>query len=321
MKSRSVSITGATGFYGGHVATAFLRAGWHVRGIARPGRNKAVPEGVERFEVPLEKAALTKVIAGSDVIVHAAAIARARDEIKLTDVNVGGTRAIVEAANTVGSRIVLISSQAAAGIGTAAHPARENDQPRPLTAYGRSKLAQEEVVRTHARVPWTILRPSAIYGPRDRQFLPLFRMAQRGVFLLAAHPATAFTLIDVRDAAAAVVTAAGHPAAPGRTFFLGHPDPQSASAVLSNLGDIVGRPGTLRRVPATVLWLAAAGGEVAWRLGRVPLIDFARLKELRADGFVCSVDRIRDELGFTAATPLRSGLESTWRWYREQGWV
>jgi nucleoside-diphosphate-sugar epimerase len=314
-------VTGATGFFGWHISGALQRAGWRVRGVVRPGSAKPLPDGVERVEAGLSSDALRGALAGSEVIVHAAGVARSRTEAALHTVNVEGTRAVVEAANRSGARLVLISSQAAAGTGTPSRPSCEDDQPRPLTAYGRSKLAAETVVREHARAGWTILRPSAIYGPRDRQFLTLFRMAARGRLLQAADPSTMFTLIDVSDAARAVVLAAEVEGTARRTFFIGHPAPQSASTVLEEIARLAGRGDAARRVPAPLLWAAATGGDIAWRLGFVPWIDRARLTELRAEGFVCSVARARDELGFLATTPLREGLSGAWRWYRAAGWV
>ena len=321
MRGRSVSVTGATGFLGWHIAESLLRANWRVRGIVRPGSAKPLPDGVERVEAALNAEALRPACAGSDVVVHAAGIARSRSGDALRAVNVEGTRAVVDAVNQSGSRLVLISSQAAAGPGTPARPAREDDEPRPLTAYGRSKLAAETAVREEGSVHWTILRPSAIYGPRDRQFLALFRLAACGRPLLTAEPSTMYTLIDVSDAARAVVLAASGEQPAGRTFFVGHPAPQSARTLVEEVAIAVGRPGTPRRVPAPLLSAAALGGEIAWRLGFVPPIDRARLAELRAEGFVCSVARAQAELGFIATTPLRDGLSRTWRWYREAGWI
>ncbi len=321
MRNRSASVTGATGFFGWHIAEALRRAGWRVRGLVRPGSAKPIPDGIERVEAPLAGELLRPALAGSDVVIHVAGIARSRSAHELMTVNVEGTRAVVDAANATGARLVLISSQAAAGPGTLLRPACEEDDERPLTAYGRSKLAGEMVLRERARVAWTILRPSAIYGPRDRQFLTLFRMAARGRLLLAAKPSTMFTLIEVADAARAVVLAAERDGAAGRTFFVGHPAPQNALTVLDELARIAGRTERPRRVPASLLTAAAVGGELAWRLGFVPLIDRARLAELRSEGWVCSVARARDELGFTASTPLPEGLSATWHWYRAAGWV
>lgn len=321
MKSRSVSLTGATGFLGWHIAAAFQRAGWTVRAIVRPGNTKPLPAGVESRESALHAAALRPAIAGSDVLVHAAALTRSGNEDVLRAVNVDGTRAVVDAVNDTGARLVFISSLAAAGAGTPERPAREDDVPNPLTAYGRSKLAAEAAVRAEARVAWTILRPSSVYGPRDRGFLPLFRLASRGRFLLVAPPDTAFTLIHADDVARAIVKAADHPGAIGETFFVGHPESQTADALLRHFARAADRPYTPRRVPQFVLRTIAAAGDIAWRLGIEPMLDGSRLAELRAEGFVCAVDRASERIGFTAQTPLAAGLASTLEWYRQQGWL
>jgi len=321
MRSRSVSITGATGFIGWHLAEAFRDTGWGVRAIVRPGNTKPLPGGTGSVEAALGPGPLARAVEGCDVVVHAAGLTRAPRASAFDAVNVSGTRAIVDAANAAGVRLVAISSQAAIGPGSVGCPSREDDAPRPLTAYGRSKLAAEAVVRSRARVPWTIVRPSSVYGPRDRQFLPVFRFASRGLFLQATDPATPFTFIYIDDLVRAVVQAAADEPAADRTMFLGHPDPLTADVLLKQLAAVFGRRYTPRRVPRVALRAAALAGECSWLLGFEPMLDRARLAELDAEGFVCAVDRARDLLGFTAAVPLQEGVERTARWYRNQGWV
>ena len=320
MKSRSVSITGATGFVGWHLAEAFRLAGWHVRAIVRPGGVKPVPDDVERVEAAFHAATLIAAIGESGVVVHAAGLTRALDASAF-EFNVSGTRAVVAAVNATGARLVLISSQAAMGAGTITRPTREDDVPRPLTPYGRSKLAGEAVVRADARVPWTIIRPTTVYGPRDRQFLPIFRLAARGIFLLVVPATTAFTFIYIDDLARGVVRAAEGGRASGHTLFLGHPDPLRAEDLLRALADVFGRRYRPWHVPDVVLRAVGRGGQLAWKFGKEPLLDPARLIELGAEGFVCAVDSAREVLGFTAAVPLQDGLARTAQWYRNHHWV
>ncbi|MGE5246587.1 MAG: NAD-dependent epimerase/dehydratase family protein [Betaproteobacteria bacterium] len=321
MTSRSVSLTGATGFLGRHIARAFRDAGWHVRAIVRPGTPRAAPPDTEVVEAPLEAGALTAAVHGTGLLVHAAALIRARDERTFTEVNVGGTRAAVAAANRTGADLLFVSSLAAAGPGTPARPVREDDEPRPINAYGRSKLAGERLVREESRVPWTIVRPSAVYGPGDRGFLPLFRFAVRGRFPLAARPGTAFTLIEAGDLGRAIVLIAGTPSARAATLFLGHAQPQTAEEIMRALAAVMERPYRPRAVPSVLLRLAAAGGDLAWRLGWPPPLDSSRYAELTADGFVCAVDRAEGLVGFRAETPLVDGFRRTLSWYRQEGWL
>lgn len=317
----SVAITGATGFIGWNLCEAFRDAGSRVRALVRLGNTKPIPAGVEAFEAALDSASLARGVERFDVFVHAAGLTRARTSSEFERVNVAGTRAAVDAANAAGVRLVHISSQAAIGEGTVARPAREDDPPRPLTAYGRSKLAAEEAVRAGAQVPWVILRPTSVYGPRDRQFLPLFRLASRGVLLQAMNPATPLTFIHVGDLARGVLLAAKNDRAANQALFLGHPTPLTAGELLEVLAGSFNRASRTVRLPGAVVAAAALGGELLWLAGRQPLVDLSRLAELRAEGFVCSVDRARDLLGFSASVPLAEGIAQTARWYRDRGWI
>jgi nucleoside-diphosphate-sugar epimerase len=321
MKSRSVSLTGATGFLGWHIATEFAARGWHVRAITRPESAKPLPPGVEARPAALEAESLKRALDASDLVVHAAGVTRASGDRLFRSVNVDGTRAVVAAANAVGSRLIHISSLGAIGPGTPDRPVHEDDRPQPVNAYAKSKLASEAVVRSEASVPWTILRPAAVYGPRDRQFLPLVRLASRGLFLMIAPPSTTFTLVYVDDVARAVAAAAESERAIGEAMFVGHAVPQSGYAILRQLAHIVGRPFKPRHVPSFVVRGMAVAGELTWRIGREPMFDAARLSEIRSEGFVCSVERARLAVGFVAEVGLAEGLERTVAWYRTNGWI
>ena len=321
MTSQSVSITGSTGFLGWHLCESFRDAGWRVRAVVRAGNRKPLPAGVEAVEAGLDAALLTRASAGSSLLIHCAALVRAPTLDDIARVNVEGTRAAVQAANATGARLLFVSSQAATGPGTIAKPSREDDEPRPLTPYGRSKADAEAVVTTEARGAWSIVRPSAVYGPRDHGFLPVFRLARRGIFLMVAPPATPFTFIHVDDLARAIMSAATDVRGVGETFFLGHPTPSTASDLLQAIASAFGKRYRPIGVPAPLVRLAGLAGDACWKLGFTPAVDSARAAEVRAPGFVCSVEKAKNVLGFSAARQLADGLEQTARWYRDQGWV
>lgn len=321
MRSRCVSITGATGFLGRRLADMFRDHGWQVRAVVRPGSAKPLPSGVARFDAALhDRSSLARAFDDADVVVHCAGVVRAARPSAFDVVNVDGTRAVVDAVNATGSRLVHVSSLAAIGPGTAERPAREEDVPRPVNAYGASKLAGESVVRAHARVPWIILRPSAVYGPGDRGFFPLVRLAQRGLFPMATPPAMPFTFLFVDDAAAAVLLASESRVS-GDACFVGHGTPESAGAMLHAIAASLGRRYRPLTIPAGAVRLAAAVGDVLWRVGAHPLLDSSRAAEFAAPGFVCDVTRASTLLGFTARVALAEGVPRTVAWYREQRWV
>ena len=321
MSARSVSVTGATGFVGWHLAEAFRDAGWPVSAVVRPGGGRALPEAVTPMPAAFDAAALARAFEGRDLVVHCAGLIRARNDAAFDAVNVDGTRAVVEACNRTGAALVLISSLAAAGPGTPSHPRREGDPSAPVNAYGRSKWRSEQVVRDRARTPWTIVRPCAVYGPRDRGFLPLFRLARRGLFVQPTPAQMPFTLVDVGDLSRAVVLAASSPRAVGETFFVGHPQPQTTAQILGTLAQVYGRRYVPRGLPRPLARAAAAIGDLAWRCGTKFVFDSGRYAEFKADGFVCSVERARALLEFTAQTSLADGFARTAAWYRDHRWV
>jgi nucleoside-diphosphate-sugar epimerase len=316
---KKVAITGASGFLGWHLVRAFQGRGLKVRAIVRPGNTKPFPEATEVVESALEPEALAKAADGCAILVHAAGVSRAPRSSVFEMVNVAGTRAAAEAANRTGARLVAVSSQAAIGAGTIQRPAREDDEPRPITPYGRSKLAAEKVVRSIARAPWTIVRPVSVYGPRDHAFLPLFRMAARGWFVQAVPASTAYTFIYVDDLAEGVALASLSDRTIGQTLFLGNPTPLIAEELLKALADAFGQRFKPWRVRG--LYAVALAGELSWMFGRQPTLDLGRYAELEQEGFVCSVERARELLGFSAAVSLTDGIRRTAEWYRREGWI
>src|SRR5262249_24938465 len=162
-----VAVTGANGFIGRNVVLHLHNAGWAVRAIVRPGHGYAVPEGVEVVATQYVTSDLVRAAAGVEVIVHAAGRTRAATTRQFQTVNVELTREVGGAAVERGPGLAHIPSRAAAGRWPREHPRLEDDPPCPLTAYGRSKLAAEEVVKTSRRLRWTIVRPALVYGPFD----------------------------------------------------------------------------------------------------------------------------------------------------------
>lgn len=321
MRSGSLSVTGATGFVGWHITDTFLRHGWEVRAIVRPGNTKPLPVRAKVVEAGLDPGELSRACAGTEIIIHCAGAIRAPSEEAFNEVNVQGTHAAAEAARRVGARFIHISSQAAGGPGTIAHPRTEFDQDAPVNAYGRSKLAAETAVRMTPKLQWTILRPSATYGPRDTSFLTLFKMAKRRVLASPTRRDSSFTLIHIGDLAEAVRLTVLSEQSIGETMYVGHPQPRTASEIMRIVSSVCGRRSRAGRIPQAALSTAAAFGELWWKTGSRPMIDSGRLAEFQAEGFVCSVSRIQSIVGFVADTVLEDGMARTARWYRDQGWL
>src|ERR1700733_11357117 len=222
-----VLVTGASGFLGGHVAEALSARGDRVRALVRKTSKRehlAKLENVELFEGSIEQQERVQAaVDGVDAIVHCAGIVKARDADEFFMVNVGGTSTLVEAAPQCGKdikRFVQVSSLEACGPSANGEPV-PSDQENPVTAYGRSKLAAEKVVLSAKdQMPVVILRPAAIYGPRDVEILDAFKSINRGLFPVINGGRSKANWIYVSDCAAACLRALDTDGPSGRAYFV-----------------------------------------------------------------------------------------------------
>lgn len=322
-----VVVTGGTGFIGWHLCERLHAEGHEVRAVVRPSSANPLPAGAFRFDAALDAEQMSPAFQGARVVFHLAGLTRAPDLETFLHVNAEGARQAALAARDAGAFLVLVSSQAAAGPGTPSNPRAESDLPAPVSDYGRSKLEGERRVTSVEGLRWATVRPPGVYGPRDTDFLALFRMAARGWFPLLGAPDKAYTLAHVDDVVSALLAvggagASGSAEVRGETFFVGWPQPITQLDLSREMERIAGR--RLRRVPvpAAILRAIAEAGELQTAIsGRPALVNRSRYRELTAPGFVCEVDKIERRLGVRAAVPPADGLAATADWYRTEGWL
>jgi nucleoside-diphosphate-sugar epimerase len=307
--SDRVLVTGATGFVGSHIAQAFVEAGYEVRVGARASSNERWISGLDTERVPLDLDGsaedLSRAVQNVDVVVHAAGITRAGRPGDYYLVNAGGTRSVATAA-------LLISSLAARGPDGRDHP--ESD-------YGRSKLEAESHLRVlSGRMEAVVLRPAAVYGPRDTDLLPLFRMARAG-WLTVPSGAALLQPVYVQDAARAALAATREPVGFG-PFPVAENRRYTWRDVAAGLERALGRTVRAVRLPAGAFVLAGRMAEWAARpLSAVPILDERRSRDLALNAWTCDVSGTEEALGWRAEVPLFEGLERTARWYGQVGWL
>ena len=269
-----------------------------------------------------DDAALAALVQGQDVVFHVAGLVAARSPAEFQRTNADATARLAHAAAQArGPRLGLVSSLAASGPSQPGRPAEEGDLPAPVTAYGRSKLAGERAARASG-VPLTIVRPPAVYGPRDRAFLALFRWAAHGLVPLLGDGSQELTLVHARDLALALVAAAESPQALGRTYNAAHPTVVTQLELALAVGRAVGRPVRTLRLPSVVVRaVLAAAGTLTRAFGGAPLLDADKAQELLAPGWVASSHALERDAGWKAVIGLEEGLAETARHYREAGWL
>ncbi|MEX1184266.1 MAG: NAD(P)-dependent oxidoreductase [Gemmatimonadota bacterium] len=326
--ARRVLLTGATGFVGSHAAEAFAGTGMQVRALVRsPDRARALAGlGVELAQGSLEDdGALRAACAGTDVVVHMAALTHARTEAEYQSVNRDGTLRLLHASCAAASRpprFVYLSSLAAAGPAVNGRGIRSDDTPRPLTAYGRSKLAGERACLDEAgRIDTIVLRATAVYGPRDTDLYHFFRLASRGIIPVPTGPPRPLQMVHVADLARALVRAAEAVRATG-VYHIAEPQAYAWEEVGRMVGAAVGRSPRMVRVPAVLIRaLAAVSESTAGMIGRSTIFNRDKARELLAPGWLCETESARADLDYEAGIPLADGLHATAQWYREQGWL
>ena len=322
-----VLVTGASGFIGSHLVERLVGLGYEVRCLVRRTSSLAwLPVAQVRLvEGDLATGAgLGAACAGAGLVFHLAGVTKARSAADYHAGNAGATARVVEACAEAGvPRLVHVSSLAAVGPAGDAAPLNEDAPCRPVSHYGKSKLAGERVVRSSAMAARaTIVRPPVVYGPRDTDVLHIIRAAGRGWIAGIGRRERFFSLVYVKDLVEGLAAAGTCPGAAGRTYFLAQPEPLSWSEFGAAAAGICGRRARHLAVPRPAAWALGAGAEAWARLtGRPGIISRDKIAEACCPYWTCSPARAEREIGFRAATGLREGMAETIAWYRQMGWM
>jgi dihydroflavonol-4-reductase len=323
-------VTGATGFTGSVLVRQLASQGVRVRAVARASSVRESLGGIPVEWVVgdvFDPQTVSAAAAGVDYVFHLAAAYR---QSGLSDeayrrVHVLSTRLLAEAvlANPGFKRFVHIST---VGVhGHIEHPPADETAPfAPGDIYQQTKAEAETWLHAFAQsrgLPYTVIRPAAIYGPGDRRLLKVFKMALWPVFPLLGYGHHLYHLVHVEDLAQGMILAAVHPAAVGEVFICGNPE----AVTLEELGRIVaesfGRKCRPVRIPAWPFFLAAYLCEAVCRpLGIAPPIYRRRVAFFTKDRSF-DTRKMHQKLGYQTRYSTRDGLAQTARWYREQGWL
>lgn len=308
-------VTGATGFVGSHLVDALLARGAGVACIVRKTSNL---RWLRDKPVRIVEEGLEAALDGATHVFHVAGVIQAPTLAEFMRGNSDLTRRVVEACRGRGlHRFIHVSSLAAAGPSLDARPRVEEQPARPISNYGRSKLAGE----LHTRAldcPVTIVRPPIVYGPRDEGLLELFKLvAVAGVEpIIGARKR--YSIIHVDDLMDGILRAAG--GEPG-LWYLSNEDPVESDRLVSLVGQAVAvRRKRRRRLHVPDGALRALADLLAFA-GLDSMFNPDKAREITQPGWICSARKARERLGFQARVPLERGLAETAAWYRREGWI
>jgi nucleoside-diphosphate-sugar epimerase len=316
-------VTGATGFIGSCLAESLSKRGFAVTClIRRTSKLKWIEHlGLEYIVCDLADIdSCADKIAGFDYIFHLAGLTKAVSERDYFSANADCTNKLLRVAadrNPNISRFVYLSSLAAAGPGNDGPPLSEASPPSPVSFYGKSKLEGEKsVVEYKDRMPVTVIRPPAVYGPRDTDFLVMFKMIKTGIFPYwgKCH----YSMLYVEDLVDGILLAAEKKEAEGKVFFLSDNMVYTNDDIAGEISLALGVKALKMRLPASLMPVVAFLGE---KMNKNSIINMDKVRELRYSNWTCDTGKAMNELGFQPKITLREGIKWTADWYKIHRWL
>lgn len=292
-------------------------------------RRPGAPASLDGLDVELARgdvrdaAAVRAAVEGVDTVFHLAALTRSLTRRQMLRTNTEGTQALLEAAldAELPGHFVLCSSLAAVGPAPLDAPHDEAVTRRPISWYGESKvLAEDLVLAASDRLKVTVVRPPAVYGPRDRDFLTVFRSIQGGLVPVVGEPGWQLSLVHAADLATALAAAGQAPAAAGRTYFACHPEIVTQEGLLAAVETALdGRARRLRLPPSLLRLVGRVTDTVTQITGRPSILGSQRVVELASANWICSPAALMQDTGWEPQMDLLRGLRDTAAWYRAEG--
>ena len=329
-----ILITGASGFIGSFIVEEALRQGFDTWAVVRKSSSKAYLQDERINFIELNLSSKEQLVSqlrdqAFDYVVHAAGVTKCLNKADFRRINTEGTKNLVDALLEVGmplKRFVFISSLSIFGAIKEQQPydeIRETDTPQPNTAYGKSKLEAEQYLATlGARLPYIILRPTGVYGPREKDYFIMANSIKQHSDFAVCYKRQDITFVYVQDVVQAVFLALTR-GENGRKFFLSDGQVYQSTTFIDMIHEELGRPWWIRiTAPVWVLRVITFFGEYVGRLtGKVTALNNDKFNILKQRNWRCDIQPAIDELGFQPHYDLKQGVKETIKWYKDNKWL
>jgi dihydroflavonol-4-reductase len=325
-----VLVTGATGFTGGHLARHLVEHGDEVRALVRPksrARFDALPlaKRIVACEGDLiDAASLQDAVNGVDVVYHIAATYReaGQPDSAYREINVEGTRHLLQAAKAAGVRRFVHCSTGGVHGHIENPPANENTPFNPGDVYQETKLAAEQLAREFGsanNLDVVVVRPIGIYGPGDQRFLRMFRGLARGRFPMIGSGQAFYHLTFIDDLVEGFRLCGSVPAAKGRTYILAGPRYTTLEQLVQMVAKELNVAPPRRHLPVWPFWTAGLICEAICVPLRIEPPIYRRRVDFYTKSRAFDTSRARRDIGFVPKVDLEEGIRRTARWYRSEG--
>ena len=337
-----ILITGASGFIGSFIVEEALRRGFETWAAVRgsSSRQFLTDNRINFIELNLSsEELLTEQLRGLqfDYVVHAAGVTKCLDKQDFYRINTEGTQHLVRVLMALQMRIkrfVYISSLSIMGAIREQQPyteIRESDEAKPNTAYGRSKLEAEQwlcllneklEMRNEELFPFVILRPTGVYGPRERDYFMMAKSIKSHTDFAVGYKQQDITFVYVTDVVQAVFLAC-EKGVTGRRYFLSDGEVYQSSTFSNLIRKELGNPWWIRiTAPIWVLRVVTFVGEYVGRLtGKVTALNNDKYNIMRQRNWRCDIEPAKRELGYEPKVKLEEGVRCSISWYKENGWL
>lgn len=327
-----ILITGASGFIGSFIVEEALNRGFEVWAAVRKSSSRQFlqDERLRLIELDLGSENRLKEQMKDcrfDYVVHAAGVTKCLNKADFRRINTEGTKHLVKAMSALDmplKRFVYLSSLSIMGAIREQQPYTEileSDTPKPNTAYGKSKLEAEQWLETQ-NIPYIILRPTGVYGPRERDYFMMVKSIKAHTDFAVGYKQQDITFVYVTDVIQAVFLALEN-GQTGRKYFLSDGEVYQSSTFSDLIRHELGNPWWIRiTAPIWLLRIITFFGEFVGHLtGQVTALNNDKYNIMRQRNWRCDIEPARQELGYQPKVKLEEGVRRSIQWYKENKWL